>query len=445
MGPPASASATCGSDSLDALDERASYELLRFLSRLGHVLLATGDTVGVVEDTLRRVARAHGLQHVNVVALPTVLMVKFDDGVSTRVDFTSEEGVTLRFDQIEAVFALAHDAEQKTLTPAEGLQRLTAILTQPPQFSLAWSVAGHVLATVGIALVLQPTPGVIGSAAFFGLIVGVLKLLARNRGLFATLLPTIAAFIVSVVAIEAARHGFPASPLRVLIASLVTFLPGGLLAIATMDLAYGDVVSGASRFVLGLVQLVFIMLGMLTATSLVGLPPDTLFVAGPDVQLGAWATWLGVLLFGVGLVLHYSAPLRTLPWMLFVLFVAAAGQYFGNAAFGGYMSAFIGALAITPVAYLLQYRLGGPPAMVTFTPALWLLVPGALGLLGVAELVGDNHLAGLESFVTTLFTIVAIAVGSLLGSGIYNSLFDPIFRRAGTMADFMRQRLRWKR
>jgi uncharacterized membrane protein YjjP (DUF1212 family) len=421
----------------------AADPLLRFLSRLGHALIATGEAVAVVEDALRRIARAQGVKHVNVVALPTVLFVKLDDGTVSQLDFTSEEGVTLRFDQIEAVFALVRDAEAARLDPHAGLARLAAILAQPPRFGLAASVLGHMLITVGIALALRPTTAVVGAAALFGLIVGALKVAARNRGMLETLLPTVAAFVVAAVALTLVKYGIAASPLRVLIASLVTFLPGGILAIAIMDLAYGDIVSGASRFITGIVQLLFLVLGMTIAASLVGLPAEQLLVEFPDQRLVAWALWAGVLCFGVGTVLHYSAAPRTLPWILVVLVVAMGGQLLGNAAFGGYMSGFIGALVVTPVAYLIQYRLGGPAAMITFFPALWLLVPGSLALVGLAEFAGDNHLAGIENFTTTLFSIVAIALGSLIGSGIYNALFDPIFRHAESVAASVWQR--WRR
>lgn len=414
--------------------------LLRFLSELGHVLIASGEAVAVIEDLLRRIARAHGTARVSVVAFPTVLFVKLDDGISPRLDFTSEEGITLRFDQIEGVFALARDAEALVVAPAAGLARLRAILAQPAQFGPVASVLGHMLMTIGIALCLKPTLGIVGSAAFFGLVVGVLKIVARNRGMLETLLPTVASFVVAALALAMVKYGIPASPLRVLIASLVTFLPGGVLAVATVDLAYADMVSGASRFVAGLVQLLFLVLGMTIAASLVGLPPERLLAESVDERLVPWALWLGVACFGVGTLLHYSAAPRALPWMLVVLAIAMAAQLAGNAAFGGYMSGFVGALFVTPVAYLIQYRLRGPAAMVTFLPALWLLVPGSLGLIGLAEFASDDHLAGLENFSTTLFSITAIALGSLVGSGVYNALFDPIFLRAGSVADSVRRR-----
>ena len=415
-------------------------ELLPFLSQLGHVLIASGEAVAVIEDLLRRIARAHGLPRVSVVAFPTVLFVKLDDGHAARLDFTSEEGLTLRFDQIESAFALARNAEALTVTPAQGLAKLREIRAQPPLFGGAASVLGHMLMTIGIALCLRPTLSIIGAAAFFGLVVGMLKVFSRNRGMLETLLPTVAAFAVAVLALNMVKFGIVASPLIVLIASLVTFLPGGILAVATMDLAYADIVSGASRFVLGLVQLLFLVLGVIIAASVAGLPPEQLLVESSDERLVSWALWLGVLCFGVGNMLHYSAEPRALPWMLLVLAIAMAAQLGGNAAFGGYVSGFIGALVVTLVSYLIQYRLGGPAAMVTFLPGLWLLVPGSLGLLGLAEFATDNHLAGLENFSTTLFSIVAIALGSLMGAGIYNVLFDPIFRHAGSMAESVRRR-----
>ncbi|MDM0113124.1 threonine/serine exporter family protein [Variovorax sp. J22R133] len=424
---------------------RERRHLLRFILRLGHLLLATGAAAGVVETTLRRIAKTYQIEHFNALALPTVVFVNFADEDSLQIEFTAEQGLILRFDQIEAIYELTRDAENAPIDPTEGLKRVNAILAMAPRFNQQWGILGHVLATIGIALVLRPSADVVGAAAFFGLIVGVLKVMARDRGIVTTLLPTFAAFVVALVALEGARHGFAASPIYVLVASLLTFLPGGTLAIASVELAYGDVVSGGTRFVSGMLQLVFLMLGMLAAASLVGLPPENLLAPVPDATVRVWAPWLGVLLFGVGHMLHYSARVRSLPWLLAVLFIAQGGQVIGNAIFGGYMGAFFAATLITPAAYIVQYRFGGPPAMVTFTPALWILVPGSLGLIGLAELVGNDRLAGVENFVTTLFSIVAIGLGTVVGTAFYNMLFEPVFQRAGTMADIMLRYLKLRR
>jgi uncharacterized membrane protein YjjB (DUF3815 family) len=187
------------------------------------------------------------------------------------------------------------------------------------------------------------------------------------------------------------------------------------------------------------------MLGMLVAASLVGLPPERFLAARPEAQLGAWAPWAGAALFGVGHVLYYASRLRNLPWILAVIAVAYVAQRAGNAAFGGYMGGLIGALVATPVCYFIQYRVGGPPAPVTLLPAIWLLLPSSLALIGLAEIAADNPQAGVEQLVATVFAIVAIAFGTLMGSGLYNQYVDPIFRQTASLAAAGARRLRWMR
>ncbi|HYP70148.1 MAG TPA: threonine/serine exporter family protein [Variovorax sp.] len=438
MSEPAQQTPPAPSVSQPELAQQQRRRLLRFLLRLGHLLLATGTAVGEVETTMRRVAQGYQIKQFNVLALPTVLFVNFaDEEDALQIEFTAEQGLALRFDQIEASYELARDAERTAIDPTEGLRRINAILAMPPRYKTHWSILGHVLGTVGIALVIRPSADVVGAAAFFGLVVGMLRLLARRGGIVNTLLPMFCAFVVALVAMLGARHGFAASPIYVLVASLFAFLPGGTLAVATVELAYGDIVSGGAHFVSGMLQLVFLTLGMLTAASIVGLPPENLLVPVTDGMVRTWAPWLGAVCFAVGLWLHYSATMRALPWILALVMVAQAGQQIGAAAFGGYMSGFFAAMLITPASYIIQYRLAGPPSIVTFVPALWILVPSSLGLIGLAELVGNDRLAGIENFVTTLFSIVAIGLGTVVGTALYNLFFQPVFERAGTMGDIM--------
>ena len=69
---------------------------------------------------------------------------------------------------------------------------------------------------------------------------------------------------------------------------------------------------------------------------------------------------------------------------------------------------------MTPVAVLVSLRREGPPSIVSFLPAYWLLVPGALGLVGVTTLL-DGDTNGLDTLVTTITTMVAISLGVLAG------------------------------
>jgi uncharacterized membrane protein YjjB (DUF3815 family) len=148
--------------------------------------------------------------------------------------------------------------------------------------------------------------------------------------------------------------------------------------------------------------------------------------------LGAAAPWFGVAVFGVGLAVYQCARPRSLPWILLVLYVAYAAQVIGGVFLGAVLSAAIGALVMTPVAVLVARQPSGPPAIVSFLPAFWLLVPGALGLVGVTSIL-DGDAGGLATLTTTISTMVAITLGVLVGLGL-SSLLSRRFARGRNSA-----------
>ena len=125
--------------------------------------------------------------------------------------------------------------------------------------------------------------------------------------------------------------------------------------------------------------------------------------------------------FGLGITVYQCARPRSIGWILVVLYVAYGAQVLGDVLFDGVLSALVGAAAMTPVAVVIARQRTGPPALVSFLPAFWLLVPGALGLIGVASvLYGD--LGGASTIITTVATMMAIALGVLLGLAMTGSL-----------------------
>jgi uncharacterized membrane protein YjjB (DUF3815 family) len=203
-----------------------------------------------------------------------------------------------------------------------------------------------------------------------------------------------------------------------MIAPLVTFLPGAALTMAVVELSAAEMIAGASRLVTGSLQLALLAFGIVGAEQVVGFPSlDT----DPENLLGWWAPWLGVLVVGVGTFVYHSAPRRSLPWLLVVLYAAWIGQFLGNELLGGYLSGFLGALVMTPVAYIVERFRSAPPALVSFLPAFWLLVPGALSLIGLTEYTSDP-VTGVQDFLSAIGSILAIALGVLCGYPLYRSL-----------------------
>lgn len=161
-----------------------------------------------------------------------------------------------------------------------------------------------------------------------------------------------------------------------------------MLAIATMEIAGGQMVAGASRLVNGIVQLALLAFGILAGVAIVGISHTELLDHRGSGLGPMWASWLGVSVFGIGVHLHFSAPLASLPWLFLVLVVAFGAQSAGGALFGRVLSSFFGALAVMPLVLWVERLPHGPPKLVTFLRAFWLLVAGATGLIGVIEIIG---------------------------------------------------------
>jgi uncharacterized membrane protein YjjB (DUF3815 family) len=234
--------------------------------------------------------------------------------------------------------------------------------------------------------------------------------------------PVLAAALVSALSFEAVKHDIADPGLRTLIAPLVTFLPGGMLTTATIELASGEMVAGASRLVFGSVQLLLLAFGIVAGVELAGLPSEAVLHDAEANLLGWWAPWLGVLVFGFAAAVYFSAPPGALPWLMLVLLSAWIGQLAGDQLFGGDVSGFFGALVMTPVALTVARMPSGPPSQVTFLPAFWLLVPGAIGLIGVTEVVGNPATASIEDLVKPVGSIISIALGVLTGASLYRAV-----------------------
>jgi len=401
--------------------------LLEFLFRLAQAYLACGEQTAELERIVRDVALAYGMRGARVVTFPTAVFISLDDGEGERVTLSEGPAQTLRLDQIAEVYVLGDAAQRGEVTPREGLERLAAILRTPARFGPVGSIVGHTILTVGLAIVLRPSLDNLVAATALGTVIGVLKELNRGRTMLAVPLPVVAAALVSALVLYAEKRGLAVNALSAVVPPLVTFLPGAMLALSMKELAYGDMVSGSSRLITGFVQLVLLAFGLVTGATLVGEPSTYLLEPTTEVTGAPWATAAGVVLFGVGLYIHLSAPPRSLGWMLFVMFVALAAQRLGAGLFGSMISGFFGTLVATPLAYLIQLRFRGPPATVTFLPSFWLLVPGSLGLESVTRMLGDRA-AGLEGLTTVVFAMASIALGTLVGASFYKWLSEKARR-----------------
>ncbi len=386
-----------------------------FLIGLGEALMDAGASVDHVESALRSVARANGADRVGVIVLPTALIVSVPDGDDVITEIGAPGRALLRLDQIDDVLSLVRNAEAGAIRALEGGRRLAEIRSAAPPYSPRLVLIGHVCAAAGLAAILHATWVEVALAALLGAVVGTFRLWTlRLSSSYQSFVVLIAATAVSTSVFALTRVTDDLLTFPLLISPLITFLPGGLLTIAVLELATGQIVSGASRLASGGLRLILLALGIIAGGQLVGVPAREL---GSDTAgtVAVLTPWIGVAVFGIGVVWFYGARSSARLWILLVMYVAYAGQVIGGLFFGSSLSAFFGALAMTPIAVLASRKPTAPSPLVTIIPGFWLLVPGALGLDGVTRLFGAGGADATGVLVTTATSMVGVSLGILLG------------------------------
>ena len=393
-------------------------ELRQYLLGLAEGLTAAGESVDRVRAIMHRIAAAYGVPDTGFVVLPTVILVQTGGASTGHVAVSSRVAASLRFDQIAALYGVVHEAEDGTLDPADGIRRLNAVGSMRPRFGWIVRTLGHGVLTLGLSLLLLPSGAGAAIAFGLGLVIGLMKLVRSPT--LDLVFPVVAAFVSALTVFLLADWLGLGDPLTVLVAPLVTFLPGGVLTTATVELAAGQMIAGASRLVTGLVQLALLSFGIIAAGTLAGVSNLDYVAAGGSSLAFWWIPLLGLLLFSIGNYLHFSAPAKAYGWVLVVLLIAYVGQFIGARLFGPEISGFVGALAMTPAVLWIDGLRRGVPSQITFLPAFWLLVPGATGVIGVTEAVGAN--LGSSDFVDALVGVMAIALGVLIGTALYRTV-----------------------
>ncbi len=392
-------------------------ETRALLSELGTAMIATGQPVQEIEEELAEVGARLGFPELQTAVGPTGLQVTLTAGGPSTYR-SALPG--LRLHQAASVRLIRHQLVHGELAVADARDELAATARRPVQqpawlVALAWPVL-----SVGIALILQPGWANVAAAAVGALIVLALVQLAERYEVVKTLLPTLAAFAVSLAVFGAANAGLLEGPLRTVLPPLAVLLPGALVVNGMSELAAGHMQAGSARLTYGLAQLGLFALGLLMATALLRVPTSTLVNLRVD-EIGWVGAPVGLLLIGSSICLMEGVPLRMQGWVLLVLSLAfgaqLAGQQLGSIGLGG----FLGAIAASLGASAVELRRPQLPRLVLFLPAFWLLVPGSLGLVGVTELAAGRESAT-DVALGLLGVAIAISLGLLVGSSVGRAL-----------------------
>lgn len=386
------------------------------LETVGEAMIDAGYTVMTVHETLLDIARVNGYPRTEVVVMPTALFVTSRTSGEVRTGVVSSGHHPLLLHQINDLDRIITEARSGAL-PANRARALVRLMRlAPPPHSRLVRIAAYIPLCGALAVLLGGSWMGVLVASLLGAIVGTAITLGADLPASQQPLITVTiSFGCALAVFLIARLGYDVGVLPALVAPLVVLLPGALLTTGVLELATGQMVSGASRLAAGFMRLLLLATGIVAAGALVGVPRIELVEAYQP--LGWIAPWIAIAVFGAAIVINRGGRASSTGWIVLVLYIAYAGQVLGDMFFGAVLAGFVGALVMTPVAAFVARLPNGPAGPVIFLPAFWMLVPGSLGLVGVTTALEGNQ-SGASTIVTTISTMLAIALGVLAGSAI---------------------------
>lgn len=399
---------------IDRVTALASDRTRQLLTYLAAALVASGAAAHEVQRDVRVIGRRLGEPDVQVQAQPAAVVVSLGGG--SPATFETVEG-PMRLDQSAAMASIQDGLLAGEMSADDAMRRIRGLRAQPHRYPVGGMYLGGLAVSVGLALILQPS----WSAVLFGMVtapfvVALMRLTARGV-LPSALLPCIAAFGVSLAAFWAEQHGWVTSPLRTLLPPLAVLLPGATIVTGLSELVNGAAVAGSSRLAYGATQLAMFAIGVIGAGAVLNAGSDALINTRIN-DVGWWSPALGLVLVTAGICLQESVSRSIAPWIFLVLALTMTTQLAVQALTAlAWPGAFAGAMVASVAAWSIAVLRRGLPRMVLFLPSFWLLVPGSVGLVSVAQLGLQSSLSG-PTATLAVSVVLAIALGLVGGTSL---------------------------
>lgn len=302
------------------------YLLTDLAAQVGHGLAISGAETFRVEDTIRRILLAYGIE-CEVFAIPNCLTISFEAAngkpltIMKRIGFHGND-----LDAVEQFNALSRRICRETPEVEVAVQWLEETQAACRKYSLPVYYLGHYLGAFGYCFVFGGTLRDSLWAGLLGLIIGLVNGFLNRLEVNPFFRTIAASFFMAAPAYLVASLGWMDSVDSSIIGALMILVPGLLITNSMRDIIYGDTNSGIFRIVQVVLSALAIALGTAAAWHLTaGLYGQT---GSAALSWPAWAQAIAVfvgccgfcILFNVhgqGMVLCIAGGVAA--WMLYLL------------------------------------------------------------------------------------------------------------------------------
>lgn len=400
----------------------------KFLLRLAVALHSYGSSAPRTEYLVEKAAERLKVD-VHIAVMPALIALAFpsttdDDSQETHLLTVTAD---LDVDKLGRADELANSAggeEGREVLVA--FWRLRSIARAEPAFSARWRMLAYAMLAGAAAPLFFNGNLVDAAVAFFmGYFVGLLDTSGSKNQVLSQVAEFVAALVISFLG-KALALSAPASwqvcYFPIVLSSLVWLLPGLSLTIGVSELVAKAYVSGATRVVAALFSALQLGFGMALGENLVWwgegkLPRE----CRGEAMHPAWQIlWFFLYTFASNILL--SARWDQWPGMVLVSGFAQITAM-ATSSMNGDVSSVISAFVIG-VTGTIYSQLTGHLPLAMKTSGILLLVPGGIGVQGVAAILSDDVLSGMGFVFDMLVVGLSITIGLLLAKIVFpNALF----------------------
>ena len=242
------------------------------LQLAGRLIMENGGETYRVEETITRMGRAFGLEHVESFAVPSGLFVSYRraDGDTETAVMRVHKGST-NLSRVDAVNAVSRQVERGDLTCEEALQRLQAIERRPPALTKPMQVLGAAVSAAGFTLMFGVwAVHAAVAAAVAALVQGIGQLLEQYHmhALVSTLLGSLLSTLLPMAIQRMTGLGMVDA---IVAGALMPLLPGLAMTNAVQDAMRGDMISGLSHGLSAILTATLVAGGALMASAVMNL------------------------------------------------------------------------------------------------------------------------------------------------------------------------------
>lgn len=400
-------------------DQPSAREKINFILKLGRALHAHGYPAHRLEEVLEKASERLGL-HAQFFSTPTSMLAAFgpeDDQQTFLLRVTPGEVNLARLAELDDVtIGVLRGADD----PASGAALIDHILSKPVEYSPGLRTIAYGLASAAASRFLGGGWREIVFSALIGWLIGLLAALFERTSELKRVFEPVAAFIASAVTALLGLAFGPFAISHTMLAGLIVLMPGLTLTVAMIELSTQHLSSGTSRLNSAFITFLAIGFGVAVGSSAVNLLAGIL--SGPlpttrPIPLPEWTILPAVVVMPLAFTILLRAHRSDALWIVLAGGIGIGGSQLGDLLLGPQLGVFFGALliGIFSSAYA---RWMDRPAVITQVPGILLLVPGSIGFRGLAAMLDEKVISGIDTTFKMILTAVALVAGTLIASVI---------------------------